>query len=312
MAELLQSQAPSPRSDTVAADVAEPALADAAERTAHRAADRAGCTIRSLHDLTELAATAAVFSEIWSRADGEQILPLELLRALTHAGNYAAGAHVDGRLVGAIVGFFGEHDGDRTLHSHIMGLLPAARGHGIGNALKQHQRAWALAHGITEVTWTFDPLVRANAHLNIAKLGGVAGTYLPDFYGPMTDALNAGAGSDRLLVTWRLDTARTQAASEGRAPRWDHRDLVEAGAEVVLAEDTDGRPTAASGRADRLLCQVPADIIGLRSSRPDVARDWRTAVRDALGGALDGDHLATGFTRDGFYVMERAHAEVSA
>lgn len=290
MAELLQTQVPSTRADVAAAN----------------AAAAAGCTIRPLHDLDELAATADVFSQVWTRQDGEQILPLEMVRALTHAGNYAAGAYLEGRLVGAVVGFFGEHDGVRNLHSHIMGLLPAARGRGIGYALKQHQRAWAIARGLADVTWTFDPLVRANAHLNLTKLGGVAATYLPDFYGTMTDALNAGADSDRLLVTWELDSARARAASDGQVPRWDRRELVEAGAHVLLAEDADGRPTTSSGGEGRLLCQVPEDIIALRTARPEVARDWRFAVRDTLGAVLDDGHVATGFTRDGWYVLERA------
>lgn len=290
MAELLKTQAPSTRADVAAAD----------------AAAAAGCTIQLLHDLDELAATAEVFSQVWARGDGDQILPLEMIRALTHAGNYAAGAWVDGRLVGAIVGFFGEHDGVRNLHSHIMGLLPAARGRGIGYALKQHQRAWALARGLADVTWTFDPLVRANAHLNLTKLGGVAATYLTDFYGTMTDALNAGADSDRLLVTWELDSPRARAASDGHAPVWDHRELLDTGARVLLREDTEGRPAVTPrSTADRLLCQVPGDIIEVRAGHPEVARQWRFAVRDTLGAALVDGYRATGFTRDGWYVLER-------
>lgn len=281
------------------------ATATQAERAAHRAASSAGCTIEPLHELEQLARAARVFSRVWARDGGEQILPREIVRALTHAGNYAAGAHLDGELVGAIVGFFGRHDGVHNLHSHIMGLLPGTRGRGIGYALKQHQRAWALEHGITEVTWTFDPLVRVNAYLNLTKLGGVAGTYLPDFYGTMTDELNAGGESDRLLVTWTLDSPRAHVASEGRAPAWDHRDLAEGGAAIVLQTDREGRPTPRTGDADRLLCQLPEDIFALRRERPKLARDWRHAVRDTLGGAILDGWEATAVTRGGWYVLER-------
>ncbi len=50
--------------------------------------------------------------------------------------------------------------------------------------------------------WTFDPLVRRNAWFNIAVLGAEVAEYLPSFYGSMTDAINAGDESDRLLVAW--------------------------------------------------------------------------------------------------------------
>ena len=54
-------------------------------------------------------------------------------------------------------------------------------------------------------TWTFDPLVRANARFNLVKLGAVAVAYLTDFYGEMQDGINAGDRSDRCAVKWELD-----------------------------------------------------------------------------------------------------------
>ena len=46
----------------------------------------------------------------------------------------------------------------------------------------------------------FDPLVRRNARLNLVRLGADVTDYLPDFYGAMDDAVNAGDRSDRLLA----------------------------------------------------------------------------------------------------------------
>ncbi len=58
-----------------------------------------------------------------------------------------------------------------------------------------------------------------------------------------------------------------------------------------------------AGRDDgMLLVAVPADIEGLRSTDPGVAKAWRTAVREVLGGLLAEGASVTGFDRAGWYV----------
>ena len=99
------------------------------------------------------------------------------------------------------------------LHSHMAAVLPGRPRPGIGTALKLHQRAWALANDLDEIRWTFDPLVRRNAHLNVVRLGVDVAAYLPDFYGEMDDEVNAGDRSDRMIAAWRLTTPRAVAAS---------------------------------------------------------------------------------------------------
>ena len=58
--------------------------------------------------------------------------------------------------------------------------------------------------GVSEIAWTFDPLVSRNAYFNLIKLGADAVEYLPNFYGPMLDTINGDDDSDRLLIKWRL------------------------------------------------------------------------------------------------------------
>ena len=86
---------------------------------------------------------------------------------------------------------------------------PAARGRGIGVALKLRQRAVCLAHGVTEMRWTYDPLIRRNARLNLVRLGAEVVAFLPDFYGELGDAITGADRSDRFEVRWRLDAPRT-------------------------------------------------------------------------------------------------------
>ena len=57
--------------------------------------------------------------------------------------------------------------------------------------MKLHQREWASRHDIEWIVWTFDPLVRRNAWFNIEVLGVHVTEYLVNFYGAMTDAINA-------------------------------------------------------------------------------------------------------------------------
>ena len=42
------------------------------------------------------------------------------------------------------------------------------------------------------IVWTFDPLVRRNARLNLIKLGADVDGFEVDFYGNMDDGINSG------------------------------------------------------------------------------------------------------------------------
>ena len=115
------------------------------------------------------------------------------------------------------VGFLGLHP-SYSLHSHAAGVTAAGTGRGIGFALKQDQRAWALERGIGTVTWTYDPLVRRNAFFNLTRLGARPVEYVVDFYGEMTDAINTGQGSDRFMVALGPGQRRRRPAGRPQAP----------------------------------------------------------------------------------------------
>ena len=56
-----------------------------------RAALAAGVTVRELSSIDELTAVIGLFDEIWAPEDGNSLMHVDLLRALTKAGNYASG-----------------------------------------------------------------------------------------------------------------------------------------------------------------------------------------------------------------------------
>jgi predicted GNAT superfamily acetyltransferase len=282
---------------------------DLALEASGAAAAKAGIELRLLESIDDFRAVCSLFGEVWETAGDEAHLPPDVLRAQVYSGNYAAGAFAGGELVGGLVGFLGRDDSEVYLHSHILGVEAGRRGGSIGFALKQHQRAWALNAGLRKMTWTFDPLVRRNAHFNLQKLGADASVYLENFYGPMTDGINAGDESDRLLIEWSLDAPRVERAAGGLASEPDVMALIDAGATVALSEEAD--VIAAAHRSPILLCATPDDIVALRRADPALASRWRRALRATLGEAIRDGYEVSGFSRSGWYVLEAGGRRVS-
>ena len=258
--------------------------------------------IDELTELDDLRELAELFAIVWERP-GEPPITSDVLRALSHSGNYVAGARSGGRLIGGIAGWLGMHDGGELhLHSHILGVLPGDDAKGLGFALKQHQRTWCLARSVSAVEWTFDPLIRRNAHFNFTKLGAQASRYLIDFYGRMEDGINAGDESDRILIRWELDSARTRAAADGSAVDT----AAPPDAASALRVGLSGEPEAHAAQGRSVLVQVPEDIVAVRRRDAALGRRWRLAVREVLGDALARGYRVTGFTRTFEYLLERS------
>ncbi len=161
----------------------------------------------------EMAAVEELQRLVWSAPDIE-IVPKDILLAIVHNGGLAIGAFAGSELVGASFGFPGFYqtpDGPRLKHhSHILAVHPDWRSKGIGFALKRAQWQMVRKQGLDRITWTYDPLLSRNAHLNVARLGAVCNTYLRSEYGEMLDGLNAGLPSDRFQVDWWLNSQRVE------------------------------------------------------------------------------------------------------
>ena len=130
--------------------------------------------------------------------------------------------------------------------------------------------------------------------------------YLPDFYGQMRDSVNAGDVSDRLLVSWPLAAEEVAAACEGRAVRPDPPS-----AAPLLVVAADGGPVEAPTLpgAAIVATATPADIEAMRRERPDLARAWRLALRETLGGLMAGGASVVGLTPEGSYVVARGDVQ---
>src|SRR5215471_4871048 len=174
--------------------------------------------VAELTDAAAMHEAAALLNRIWGTGD-EHVVDPGTMRALAHIGNYVAGAYDGDTLVGASVGFFAA---DGHLHSHVTGIAPEHQGHGVGRALKLHQRDWALARGRTAISWTFDPLIARNAYFNLHTLGATAVEYLPDFCGSKPSRRRCWMSP----IGWRCSTAPATCpcrdASSSARPRWQY------------------------------------------------------------------------------------------
>jgi predicted GNAT superfamily acetyltransferase len=274
-----------------------------------------------LRDLTTVAECRAVVElqeEVWGR-DAETV-PASLLSVSAKRGGILIGAFDAGRLTGFVWSMPGWREDRPTHWSHMLAVRSEARGRGLGGRLKRAQRDRALAQGVDLVEWTFDPLQAANAHLNLARLGGVAATYVEDAYGTMAGPLHRGTPTDRLIVEWWIRSPHVErrlaaaGAGEGGGPALTARDAEVRGAPAALTTATAG-PWVACGpvRTDldarRLCVPVPPDFTGMQQRAPDMALAWRTTVREVFQSYFARGYRAVDFSRDqeggGSYLLAR-------
>ena len=277
--------------------------------------------IRDLDSFDDLLQVKAVEKEVWGMADDDS-LPMTLAVALQAAGNIFLGAFDGPRLVGFAFGFLGREHGRSTIHSHMLAVVEEYRQHDLGRRLKLAQRDRALAMGIHEMTWTFDPLQSRNAHFNLAKLGVISDTYKADFYGTETSSVLHRNGTDRLWVRWQLDSESVRNRIAGKDSRAESLDALSHLVPLV-AFNGDGKPAitnlAESLARQRVSIEIPGDILAVEKSDMDLARQWRQATRWAFTHALAAGFVVTDFCRTlrgqqgpGGYLLQKGVLENSA
>ena len=261
---------------------------------ARAAAAAAAVELRPLTSLGQFDDAIAIMIATWGEF---QLPPREVMTALAHSGNVPLGAYEGERLIGFVLGWAGVDEGGLHVHSHMLAALPERRHRGVGYALKLGQRAQALDQDIHVARWTFDPLVARNAWFNLGKLGAVADAFGRAFYGEMSDEVNRGDRTDRLVVRWDLD--------HEPAPRTWPEDLPL----VLGAEGDPDHPIPEPGSepgADGGVVEVPREHHELRRRDAALASRWRDASAEALEACFRGGLVAGGFDRDrSAYVLVR-------
>ena len=216
---------------------------------------------------------ARVLTEVWGGADP---IPPDVIIAIVHAGGYASLASqiVNGKkqFVGGSLAIVGNYQ--RKLHSHVTGVIDATTNTGVGRTLKDHQWLWAKENEFSAISWTFDPLVRRNAHFNLIVLGAKVVKYCQNYYGEINDLINAGDQTDRLVVERQVDGLSVAPSGS-----------------TCVAKDGD------------LIIPTPADIVDLRITDRDTATRLRLEQRASFELAFANSLSVQGLTGDGSFIM---------
>lgn len=245
--------------------------------------------IRNIESLDEMREVERLQREIWG-VDDLEVYPALALKPQTEVGGILMGAFDGERMVGFVFGFPGILDGETIIHSDMLGISEGYRSHNLGYLLKLAQREAAIERGVSRITWTFDPLQSRNAHFNFSKLGVISDRYYVDYYGVTSSFLHR-FGTDRLWVTWLLNSERVKSRIERMSKSSEPEDLdlipalvrVSENREPISADELDG---------PQVVIEIPTAITA------DHER-WREATRTAFTSAID-----AGYVVEGFYVSE--------
>jgi predicted GNAT superfamily acetyltransferase len=262
--------------------------------------DQATITIRDLVLTEEVYQVEELEKEVWGISDRD-VTPLTQLVAAREAGGILIGAFDGAVLAGFAYGFIGYEQGEMTLHSHMLAVKPAYRNRNLGYRLKLVQRDQALERGIKRMTWTFDPLQSLNAHFNFSKLGVVSDQYKINFYGESTSSFLHRTGTDRLWVSWLLDSRRVrdriESMPKSEANEIDkHTPLIRVGEDGLPRIDNVNQLPAQM----HAVIEIPGSIDTLQQTDPGLAVAWREATRQGFSRAL-----AAGCLVEDFYRLEK-------
>ncbi|MCA1561760.1 MAG: hypothetical protein LC753_00260 [Acidobacteria bacterium] len=269
--------------------------------------------IRLLETLAECRMVAQLEKTVWGYTDAEDVVPPPVLVVSIKRGGILLGAFDDGgEMQGFVYSIPGIKDGRSTQWSHMLGVIPQARGTGLGAKLKLAQRAQAIDMGIDLIEWTYDPLQTVNARLNFAKLGVVVEEYEENIYGESSSPLHRGSPTDRFVAEWHVRTPHV----ERRLAAWGTPPVRDGGIAdaPVVNPSHDGGRAIAPGRADltldarRVLVEIPVGFSDLQQADARLALEWRFATREIFQAYFRRGYRAVDFFTSadrGRYLLDR-------
>lgn len=266
-------------------------------------------TIRRLYTPKEMAAAVDLQRVYWGDNMGD-LVPNHMLTSITNYGGHLHGAFVADKMVGMLLGFLGaDIKGDNhqnapsrmLLMSKRMVVLPQYRGHKIGENLKLAQADYARQHSIQLVTWTFDPMISRNAHLNLHKLGAVGQKYFEDYFG--RKSADSVLGADRIVMNWWVRHPHVKNRPELDLSNAPVANTVSLSGDGLLVPHEFRLPTHSIIRLE-----IPIEFQPIRNIDANLAQNWRDHVRLSFQRLLEAGYIATDFMRVEnrvFYVFTR-------
>lgn len=214
---------------------------------------------------------------VWGMSEVQSISS-DVLNVLGHTGGGVLGAFDGERLVAFTIAFATREP--ERLWSHIAAVHPDYQSQGIGYELKHKQREWAMAQGYKRMSWTFDPLQRRNAYFNFHLLGAECQIYHENFYGEMSDGINAGLPSDRFEVLWHFENKPRLIPPK----------------EASFLLDASLKPVEPS--EDWHFVEIPYEISTLKAENMARAKEWQLALRSIMQGVFAKGYKVVDFMRD--------------
>ncbi|SES92693.1 Predicted acetyltransferase, GNAT superfamily [Oceanobacillus limi] len=248
-----------------------------------------GIQIRRLTTIEELYQMAEVEEAVWVAPP----TPIHQTYTASYNGGLMLGAFDGDKMIGFQYSFAGFDGKKPYLCSHMLGILPAYRGRGLGVKMKQKQAEVAREMGYEMMTWTFDPLESLNAYLNLHKLGGVGAAYKVNHYGMMDDGLNTGLPTDRIQIEWWFNEENLSYDADALAEE-----------NLLLEVNSKGEPVKTKHFTDKLdhekdfwFVAVPSSFQQLKKRNQELAIVWRYETREVFQALFHHGYKATDLVR---------------
>ncbi|MBZ0290932.1 MAG: hypothetical protein K8L99_00040 [Anaerolineae bacterium] len=273
--------------------------------------------IRLLYTLNELKPAVELQRVYWGE-DVESVIPAHMLFSLANYGGHVLAAMDGDKMVGVLVGFLGTSmdEPERPAMANLqlvskrMVILPEYRNRGLAYRLKVAQREMAIKQGVRLVTWTFDPLLAPNAHLNIRKLGAICQEFRENYYGTESSGGLATMGySDRLFVEWWVTNRRVKERIEGNRGNLELIRFLEGGAVILNPTGVSQQwptpcVTPLAPASAVVLVEIPTNFPALMDADARLAEQWRVHIRGMFR-LLIGSYMVTDFVRETYEGRDR-------
>ena len=234
--------------------------------------------IRRAQGLADYQAVMELQKEVWGFTQMEDLAAIPLLMIANQFGGAVDVAQESsGRFIGFSLAYLGRTSEDKLIWwSHMTAVIKEYRNKDMGLRLKMHQREEALAAGIDQIRWTFDPLQALNAHFNIHKLGVIVREYEENIYGYSSSPLHAGLPTDRFVAEWNLNSARVTERLSTTEPPLILRDFDR----LVRINEADREANLRLVESP-LLLEIPVNISELKMTDIAKSRVWQENLRAA-------------------------------
>ncbi len=228
-------------------------------------------TIETTEDPNSIREGVEVIRNAWGSDDFATFLK-DFLTGVSFNGGIVLVAKENGKIVGfsfSIVGFRKK----LYIYSHMTGVNREYWHRDIGYLLKLKQREISIERGFDLVAWTFDPLQGLNSNFNLRKLGAIARVYRRNHYGIMTDSLNLGLPSDRVVAEWFIKSKHVEDRINGRLNNYGKMD------DAIITEQKNGIRLPVEINLDLnseyIRIEIPRDINKIKKESFENAKLWR-------------------------------------